>query len=350
MKFAKNILVGALVLLCSLVTVVYAEYIEAEPELTVFEAMGIYHPDEIKSGYMMSIDKQMAMELRQDQIVDFCNGVGNMKLSRRIIKNPFCGLAVILKTDAGEKTYYYNSGVQVGKYGEDNYLCYITAETNSVLDELYSEFMSSDRLYNHSLFTINDKTDYLIFPTDKWAVEEVLYGASKSLIPYEITLSFGKAISREEFCVLIANYLSVCGNYFSLDDYFSERGMAYHSNYFKDSIGCDSSINMLHALGIVNGKSDDTFGPGDALTREESAIILKNTAMAAGMELKISDAGFYDISSVSKWAKDAVNAVGSCGVMTGTDGRFKPKDFLTTEQAITGINKLFKLRNKNHRM
>lgn len=350
MKFIKSTIIIALFIFGLNSATALAEYIEPKPELTVFQAMGIYHPDEINSAYIMSIDKQMAMELDRGQIVDFCNGMGDVKLSRRIIKNPFCGMAVVLRTDDGEKTYFYNSGVQVGKYGEDNFLCYITLETSSVLDELYADFMSSDSLYNRSVFTINDKVDYLIFPGDKWAVDEVLYGASKSLIPYEITLSFGKAISREEFCILIANYLCVCGNYFTLDDYFSERGTAYHSNYFKDSVGCSNSINMLYALGVINGKSEDTFGPGDALTREETAVILKNAAMAAGMELRVQNANFKDISSVSKWAKDAVNAVGACGVMSGTDGEFKPKDYLTTEQAITGINKLFKLRNKNHRM
>lgn len=350
MKFVKRIILSAILMLSLLFTNAYAGYVEPKAQLTVFEAMGIYNVDEINSGYIMNIDKQKAMEMDRGQIVDFCNGVGYMSLSRRIVKNPFCGVAIVLRTDTGEKTYYLNSGVQVGMYGDDNFLCYVPNENNSTLDELYADFMSSNELYDHSLFVINDKTDYLIFPGDKWAVEDVLYGASNSLIPYEITLSFGKAISREEFCVLIANYLCVCGNYYSLDDYFSERGIAYHSNYFKDTAGCDGSINMLYALGILNGKSEDTFGPGDALTREETAVILKNAAMASGMELKIVTAGFKDLSAVSKWAKDAVNAVGSCGVMTGADSEFKPKDYLTTEQAITGINKLFKLRNKNHRM
>ena len=350
MKIIKNIILASILLFALLYNAAYAGYVEPKSELTVFEAMGIFNVDEINCGYIMSIDRQKAMELDRGQIVDFCNGVGDMLLSRRVVKNPFSGVAIVLRTDDGEKTYFLNSGVQIGKYGEDNFLCYVATENNSTLDELYADFMSSNELYNHSLFVINDKTDYLIFPGDKWAVEDVLYGASNSLIPYEITLSFGKAISREEFCILIGNYLCVCGNYYTLDDYFSERGIAYLSNYFIDTVGCDNSINMLYALGIVNGKSDDNFGPGDALTREETAVILKNAAMAAGMELKIKSAGFKDESSVSKWAKDAVNAVGSCGVMTGTDGEFKPKDFLTTEQAITGINKLFKLRNKNHRM
>ncbi len=341
----KKIIIPVLIIMCALCSCVYAEYIEPQPELTVFEAMGIQNIGEIKSGYIMNIDKQKATEMTEAQIVDFCNGVGNMKLQRRIVKNPFCGMAVVLRTDSGEKTYYYNSGVQLGMYGDSNFLCYVPYESNAVLGELYASFMSSKSLYNHSLFVINDKTDYLIFPGDKWAVEEVLYGASNSLIPYEITLSFGKVISREEFCMLVANYLCVCGNYYTLDDYFSENGIAYHTNYFADTNGCDNSINMLYAMGIVNGKSTDVFGPGDALTREETAIILKNAAMAAGMELKIGEVDFADMSSVSKWATDAVKAVGSYGVMSGTDGEFRPKDYLTTEQAITGINKLFKIRN-----
>ena len=340
----RRSIVVALMAIAMLSTSVFAEYIQPHKELTVLEAMGISNINEINSGYVMSLETEQAVEMTDAQIISFVNDAGDMVLKRRIIKNPFCGVIIVLRTDSGEKTYYINSGVQVGKYGEDNYLCYCTAEENTAIGEIYARFMSSRNKYSCSSFVINNQYDYLVFPEEQWAVEDVLYGASNSLLPYEITASYGKAISREEFCILVANYIAVCGNYNSLDDYFLERDIAYLSNYFTDTAGCDSSINMLVALGVVNGKSENTFGPGDALTREEAAIILKNAAVAAGDDLSIGNVSFTDMNSVSSWAKDAVKAVGSNGVMNGTDGKFGPKDFLTTEQAVAGINKLFKIR------
>lgn len=339
----KKIILIASLFIMALAFGAESAYIEPEKELTVFEAMGIRGVSDINSGYVMSLEDQTAMELTDKQIISFCNNAGDMILKRKITKNPFCGVIIVFRTNDGEKTYFINSGVQVGKYGEDNYLCYSTTVENGAIGEIYASFMSCKNKYTHLNFTINDSYDYLIYPEEQWAVEDVLYGASNSILPYEILGSYGKAISREEFCILIANYLAVCGNYNSLEDYFYERDIAYLSNYFDDTYGRDDSINMLHALGIINGKSETKFGPGDALTREEAAVILKNAAVASGSDLNIGSVSFSDMKSVSKWATDAVKAVGSNGVMNGTDGKFSPKDFLTTEQAVAGINKLFKL-------
>lgn len=321
-----------------------AGYIYPSKNLTVLEAMGINDLNEINSGYMLSLDKGKAVEMTDSQILSFFHDVGGDVLTRRIVKNPFCSVAIVLRTNSGEKTYYMSCGVQVGKYGDSNYLCYSTTTENEALGRLYASFMSAPLKYNYSTFTINDEYDYLVYPEQQWAVADVLYGAENSLLPYEITASYGKAISREEFCILVANYIAVCGNYNNLDDFFRQRDIGYLSNHFTDTEGRDNSINMLVALGVVNGKSESVFGPGDALTREEAAVILKNAAVASGDDLSIGNVSFSDMNKVSGWAKDAVKAVGSNGVMNGSDGKFGPKEYLTTEQAIAGINKLFKIR------
>ena len=319
-----------------------AGYIKPESSMTLLDAMGIKNTSDVKSGYVMNIEKEKAMKLSRSQIKAFCQEANGVSVNRKIIKNPFCGFAVVLDTNDGEKTYFINSGVQVGKYGEDNYFCYTTDVQMNSVSELYGSFKAGNT-YSHSNFTINTETDYLVYPQMQWAVEDVLYAASNSLLPYEISESYGKAISREEFCILIANFIAVCGNFKSLDDYFLQNDMAYLTSYFKDTEGRDNSINMLCALGIINGKSDTQFAPGDALTREESAVILKNAAVAAGINLSEGYVSFSDMSLVSGWAEHAVRAVGSKGIMSGTDGKFMPKDFLTTEQAIAGINRLYKL-------
>lgn len=342
--FMKKIILLASICMMIFSSTASAGYIYPSKTLTVLEAMGINDLNEINSGYMVSLDKGKAVEMTDSQILTFFHDVGGDVLTRRIIKNPFCSVAVVLRTSSGEKTYYMSSGVQVGKYGDSNYLCYAATAENEALGRLYASFMSAPNKYNHSTFTINDDYDYLVYPEEQWAVADVLYGAENSLLPYEITASYGKAISREEFCILIANYIAVCGNYNNLDDFFLERDLGYLSNHFTDTQGRDNSINMLVALGVVNGKSENTFGPGDALTREEAAVILKNAAVASGNDLSIGSVSFTDMNKVSSWAKDAVKAVGSNGVMNGADGKFAPKDFLTTEQAIAGINKLFKLK------
>ncbi len=338
----KKIIIILLSVVC-ITSTANAQYISPESSMSLLEAMGIAGSADVKGGYIMSLEKEKAMELSRSQIAEFCDEAERVTVTRKIIKNPFCGIAIVLRTDEGEKTYFVNSGVQVGKYGEDNYFCYTTPEEMDTVNKFYGRFMSGNT-YSHSNFTINAETDYLVFPEMQWAVEDVLFAASNSLLPYEISHSYGKAISREEFCILIANFIAVCGNFKTLDDYFIQNDMAYLTSYFEDTKGRDNSINMLCALGIINGKSDTEFGPGDALTREQAAVILKNTAVAADISLPDGNVSFTDMKDVSAWANHAVRAVGSRGIMSGTDGKFMPKDYLTTEQAIAGINRLFKLK------
>ncbi len=338
----KKLILVLLSVLC-VGNMVNAQYISPESSMTLLEAMGISGAAEVNSGYIMSLEREQAMRLSRSLIAEFCSEAKNVTVTREIIKNPFSGIAIVLETNDGEKTYFTGSGVQAGKYGEDNFLCYTTDEEITIVNKLYGKFMSSDT-YSHSNFTINEDTDYLVYPEMQWAVEDVLYAASNSLLPYEISNSYGKAISREEFCILIANLIAVCGNFDTLDDYFIQNDMAYLTSYFKDTAGRDNSINMLCALGIINGKSDTEFGPGDALTREESAVILKNAAVAAGISLPEGSVSFTDMSQVSSWANHAVRAVGANGIMSGIDSKFMPKDYLTTEQAIAGINRLYKIK------
>lgn len=323
-----------------------AEFVP-EKNLTMLETMEIYDTETVTGGYMMSLEKAQAMKLSDEQINKFLNIAGGMTLERRIVKNPFSGVCIVLQTTNGERTYFLNSGVQVGKFGEDNYLCYTASEENDIIGEMYVSFMSSDEKYGYSQFTINEGMDFLAFPGEKWAVDEVLYGAANSLIPYEIMEWFGRAISREAFCIMIANLIAVNMNYAKLEDYFRESGTAFLTNYFTDTQSCDSSINMLHALGIVNGKSEELFAPEDALTREEAAVIIKKTADLLRVQGVYKVADFADFADVSPWAADAVNFVGANKIMTGTDGMFNPSQLLTTEQAVAGINRLFKLGNSN---
>lgn len=334
-------LICLLVCLFSIASTVSAGYVQPKSSMTLLEAMGIDSISDVRSGYVMSLEQEKAVTLSRSQISAFCDEARYTTVKRRIVKNPFCGFAIVLNTYEGEKTYFVSSGVQVGKYGEDNYFCYTTDEEIAAAVDICNRFRSGST-YSHSNFTINTETDYLVYPQMQWAVEDVLYAASNSLLPYEISESYGKAISREEFCILIANFISVCGNFKNLDDYFLQNDMAYLTSYFTDTKGRDNSINMLCALGIINGKSDTEFGPGDALTREESAVILKNAAVAADISLPEGYVSFSDMSKVSNWALHAVRAVGSNGIMSGTDGKFMPKDFLTCEQAIAGINRLFR--------
>lgn len=342
----KRFICIILATMMSFAGIVCAETPAPGKSLTALEAMGIDSRSEIKSGYMVSLEKCEAMNLSETQIDTFFSAAQNIILTRRLVKNPFNGICIVLQTSAGDKAYYLNSGVQLGTFGSDNYLCYSTAEENDLLDSLYVNFMSSGNKYPKDGITINT-TDYFVFPNDQWAVNDAIFGASHSLLPYDVAECFGLALSRERFCILLGNFIAVYGNYADLSGYLSDKDMAYLTNYFDDTAGCDESINMLHALGIVNGVENNLFTPGNTLSREQAAVMIKKTADLLGIKgTTVKGKKYSDGHLISAWAKDSVDFVVANGIMSETDGQFYPMEYLTTEQAVAAINKFYKLAKK----
>ncbi len=336
----KKFICGILAALALLPMTANADFVP-ESAMSAADAMEIYDRGEITGGYMMNVEKHTAMNLTDEQIDLFYGAAVNTELTRRVTKNPFGGVCIVLQTAGGERAYFLQSGVQVGKYGSDAYLCYEAKENNEAFDTLYLNFMSSENKYAKDDFFVNTSADYLNYPTEQWAVDDALFAASNCLLPYETGECFGLSLSRENFCTLVGNFIAVSGNYASLEDYLREKNIAYLTNYFSDT---DSgTINMLHALGIVGGVSNDAFAPGDPLTREQAAVILKKTADMLGINGKTDQPNFRDKKRISAWATDAVKFVSANGIMTGTDGYFNPDAYINTEQAVAGINRLYRL-------
>lgn len=104
----------------------------------------------------------------------------------------------------------------------------------------------------------------------------------------------------------------------------------------------DAAVGKAYAAGIVNGTSDTTFSPGSALTREQLATMLWRTIQyiqqetgRTGMPPASSLAGFSDAAQVSDWARQAVAALNSCGIMKGTsDTTLSPRSSCTVEQSV----------------
>lgn len=103
------------------------------------------------------------------------------------------------------------------------------------------------------------------------------------------------------------------------------------------------AVLKAHKLGIVKGKTDGTFGANDKITREEMAVMIHRAAGTLNMQMDRAEdtAGFKDELSISAYAKEAVQAIHSTGILQGmTDGTFMPKQNATRAQAAVVIFKL----------
>lgn len=140
-------------------------------------------------------------------------------------------------------------------------------------------------------------------------------------------------------------------NIFSPEAYFTRAQAAavlYRLEVSPDAVAPDftdvdvdawyaSAIAWAQANDIVEGYGDGTFGPDDALTREQFAAILDRYAAYKGADTTSDDTAlkdFSDADQVSTWAQEPVAWAAANGILKGTDtGVLSPQGTTTRAQA-----------------
>ena len=99
--------------------------------------------------------------------------------------------------------------------------------------------------------------------------------------------------------------------------------------------------------GIVNGVSDDMFGTGQNITRQDLAVMAYNAALKNGAEFNTEGVQkFSDDDKISDYAKTAVYALKSQDIVNGIDGKnFAPQDTATRAEAAKILYALISLSN-----
>ncbi len=168
-----------------------------------------------------------------------------------------------------------------------------------------------------------------------WAVDTIALAKSVNIVNEDFAIEdFTQDISRAKFCELSVNVLESLG---------AELPQDIIENPFTD-IEDDKDILLLNKIGVINGKGDGLFAPDDKLTREEAATILYRMTSFLGMSTPdVKEYVYYnDEKIISDWAKDAVYAMRTLGVMQGTaDYKFSPFESFTVEQAVATVLRIY---------
>ncbi len=108
-------------------------------------------------------------------------------------------------------------------------------------------------------------------------------------------------------------------------------------NPFQDIQSTDwfyRSVLAANENGIVSGVEENLFAPEEQITREMAAVILRRVCGLRGIELPQSKDDFTDYASISDYAKEAVSLLYGSGKIKGVgDGQFAPKQNLTRAEA-----------------
>ena len=167
-------------------------------------------------------------------------------------------------------------------------------------------------------------------PSD-WAMSDVEAAADLGILPEALNCNYQTAITREEFCSLIAGYIEAKTG--ETLDQFCEEYEGAASISFSDTT--DATTLNIAALGIVNGYPDGAFRPGDRIIRQDAAIMLSRLAKTMGADTSGPAKAYTDRAQISPYAVPGVDFVSGLGIMKGNaDGSFSPHADITREQAV----------------
>ena len=157
----------------------------------------------------------------------------------------------------------------------------------------------------------------------------------EELVPQNLQYNFTQAITRAEFCALVAAV------------YEHMKGEIIGRTAFIDTD--DINVQKVAYIGIVNGVGDNRFNPNGTLTREQAAVILSNLANVVGQPFCPWLMGLHpsvfitDYEDISYWAvEDVVRASWVLNFVKYEQfQQFQPQQYLTREESIIAIKRTF---------
>ena len=176
-----------------------------------------------------------------------------------------------------------------------------------------------------------------------WAKETVNDMAARLVIFNPEAFEPAKAITRADFAEYIVRALGL---------YREDSGSENKFTDVQNSGARTKAILIATEYGIVSGYPDDTFRPGQQITREEAMAMLQRAMQVTKLTGSDQDRyqSFTDFAQVSSWAEEPVKAALAAHVFNGTSATtISPKANLTyaeTAQAIKNLLVESKLINQ----
>jgi len=165
------------------------------------------------------------------------------------------------------------------------------------------------------------------FPANLWYHDGVTYCLKNSILTAKTDGYFGvdDTVTRTEAAAALWR--------------MAGKPAAEHGATFADVAPDDdaaAAISWAVETGMMTGYGDGRFGAVDALTREQLAAILYRFAARQGFITETDDSAalrsFRDRSSISTYAREAMEWACAFGILNGANGRLSPRVALTRAQ------------------
>lgn len=128
-------------------------------------------------------------------------------------------------------------------------------------------------------------------------------------------------VTREQFCKMVVQLFGVL-NYDETNTRFNDvKDGAWYAPYIYSAV----------SAGYIQGQSDDFFGVGQPIMRQDMVTILYRALNKSNSAAALD---FTDVDNIAEYAKDAVAQLVGMGVINGyEDGSFKPRGTATRAEA-----------------
>lgn len=189
---------------------------------------------------------------------------------------------------------------------------------------------------DNSLFAVVQSKRTFADIQDHWAKQDIELLANKLIVNGVSSTSFApdKQVTRAEFASMLVNAMGLTGQSGAGDD--TPHGDLSFSDILPQAWYAED-VAAAYRAGILNGYDDGTFGPNEAVTREQMAAMAaramefagRGPAAASGSSDRLL-AGFTDHSGMAAWAQEPIARLIEAKIMQGVgNNAFAPKQSAT---------------------
>jgi len=231
------------------------------------------------------------------------------------------------------------SGSDIPTDGKDN----VTDSTDSKDNTESKDNAESDTPAGDDAGTVTPTEGFADLDSHVWAEESINALAEAGIIKgtSESTFSPAANITRADFAILLVRA-------FELESESTENFADVDaSDYFARELA------IARNTGIVGGIGDNKYAPRNTITRQDMMVIVYRALGSLPLDGKVSAeltdevlSQYPDFESVAEYAKDAVKALISAGLINGKSGKIAPDDYTTRAEVAVLIQRILNYISK----
>ncbi len=173
--------------------------------------------------------------------------------------------------------------------------------------------------------------------TGHWSYNYVKESVGRKIfIGYEDnTFRPDKGLNRQEMAVAVVRMMG-------LEDEINNAPATSFTDADKIASWAEKHIALLVSKGIFAGYEDGSFGPTDAISREQFCTVLARALEKTAEEKNLE---FKDAQKISTWAEKNVKIMYALGIINGyEDNTFRPQNTVTRAEASAMMVKFINLK------